>query len=302
MSQDIEARVRRSNLATRDEQLEQLFGEDLSPRLLGHIHALKEGRMPETKPQQRTAETITEKTAVPTLPPSRGGPLRRWPGWVVAAVTAVLILATGGVIILLAGGEDPDAPVATDPSPVEEPVEIEEAVETEAVTEEVAIAVAFMEARNAGDVTGAIALLAEDVTISHTPPIANVEELALFLELEQDIEFQYSPFNCEPGPREGWVTCDFELMTRWQRILGNPPIPGDILFATSDGRISLISHVYPSALDRSWEPWGDFLDAQGVFYDIYREDDTGPRLTREAIELHAHYLDLYEEQVSNRDG
>jgi hypothetical protein len=300
MTLDLEASVRRANLVTRDEQLEQLFGPDLSPRLLGHIHALKEGRMPESKPIQQTGETTTKENGVPTLPPSRGGPPRRRPVWVVAVATAAFVLAAVGILIL-ALGEEPDAPVATVPAPVEEPVETEE---VETVPEEIAVAEAYIEARNAYDAAALGDLLAPGVTFSEV--LTNdAGELEGLIEAERVVGFQYSPFSCEPFSREGWVRCTYLADSRFHQIANAPPTEGEFLFAVTDGLLTLVQNNLPF---EEWgpiafEPFTAWLRAEDpdVYEQLYPADRIFPPLTTEAIELHGQYLDLYEDFVRSQN-
>jgi hypothetical protein len=121
MTPDLETRVRRANPMTRQDQLDQIFGEEASGRLLRDIHHRKVGRMTEaTKERTRT-----------TPPPTR----RRW-GWLIAAATAaVTALLAGSVLIVTAvAGPDSAAPPAG--------------------MEPVAVIDSAYEALNAGDVDG----------------------------------------------------------------------------------------------------------------------------------------------------
>ena len=121
MSVDIEARVRRANPLTHTEQLEQLFGEDASRRLLRDIHHKREGRMSDTTENQqptnvqdRTPAT-RQKTERPT--PSRGPSRKR--GLLVAAAALVVAIIAAGVVIGLVGGSSDEPNVGSlQPGPI----------------------------------------------------------------------------------------------------------------------------------------------------------------------------------------
>jgi len=88
MSVDIESRVKRANLITRDEHLEQLFGDETSNRLLLDILAKKEGRMTDNRPDQQPTLEKAQRTA-PTQPQKRFR--------LGVALAAVLIVVAVGV-------------------------------------------------------------------------------------------------------------------------------------------------------------------------------------------------------------
>ena len=99
MSSDLETRIRRANPMARPDQLEQLYGEDMSSRLLGDIR--KADRMVETT-QERTPRTSVPKSS------------RR--GWLIAAAAAVAVLVAGGLfVIAIPGSETAAPPAGTDP-------------------------------------------------------------------------------------------------------------------------------------------------------------------------------------------
>lgn len=293
MTQDLESRVRRASLVTQDEQLEQLFGENLTTHLLAHVRDLKEGHMPKTRP---FADAKDRKPDVAALPPTRQETPRRRPV-LVAAVTAALLILTVGGVLLLGGGEEPEAPVITEPvepEPVEpEPVEPEPG-ETSAID----LAVAYMEARNAYDAEAISELLADGVIFSEvvTNDPADLERL---MAGEQIGGFQYSPFTCEPFPREGWVSCEYLADSRFQQAVGYPPIEGGFLFATEDGHLTMVQNNWPFAEfeANAHDPWLDWLRSEHP--DVHRQiyDGEFVAVTAETIELLDEYLTLYEDSV-----
>ncbi len=109
MSVDIETRVKRANPFTRDEQLDQVFGEDTLDRFLLDVLAKKEGRMTDNRPdQQPTPEKVQKRTA-PTQPQKRFRPG--------VALAAFLIVVAVGVAFAIVG--NPGSTVAeVEPGPI----------------------------------------------------------------------------------------------------------------------------------------------------------------------------------------
>lgn len=278
MTQDLETRVRRANLVTQDEQLEQLFGEDLASRLLDHVDHLKEGRMPTRKPFARTTDRETD---VAVLPPTQAKIPRRRPVLVAGVLAALLILTVGG-ILLLRSDEEPEAPVITAP------------VETETMD----LAVAYIEARNAYDTETILDLLSDEVVFSEV--LTNdPADIGLILEGDGIGGFQYSPFSCEPFPREGWVSCSYLADSRFQQAVEYPPTEGSFMFAAEDGRLTLVQNFWPyeEFEANAHDPWLAWLRAEDP--DVYEQlyDGTVIAATAETLELLAEYLDRYEDSV-----
>lgn len=107
MSVDVEARVKRANLVTRDEQLVQLFGEDTSSRLLQNIRARTEGQVTETRPDQVFIPDDKTKKTAPTTP------RRNRLGIALAAFLVVVIAGLGWTFFT-------DSDVATTPTGIAE--------------------------------------------------------------------------------------------------------------------------------------------------------------------------------------
>ena len=108
MSVDIETRVKRANPLTRDEQLDQVFGEDTLDRFLLDVLANKEGRMTDTRPDQQPTPEKAQRTA-PTQPRKRFRPG--------VALAAFLIVVAVGVAFAIVG--NPGSTVAeVEPGPI----------------------------------------------------------------------------------------------------------------------------------------------------------------------------------------
>lgn len=308
MSQDLESLVRRADLLALDDQLEELFGDDLSPRLLRLVTDKKEGRMPDTTPSPEKSRGTKLKSSTgdrqvedrPTCPrrSSRPEGQRRWMPALAAAV-AVVTVGVGAFIFL--GGDEP--PPAADA----------EAIMNQAVE----LAEQYVEALNSYDASRARALVAEDVQIN-SPVFMDLEELADVDKLEAAVQhleivgFQYSPFQCDLSFRPAdaradtflWVLCDYEMDSRPQQIVGYPPIAGSFGFGVVGGVITRIDDRFPWAefgpnVDEPFTTWLNANHPDGL--DSVFVATTGvqyPRLTPEALDLLAIYLDEYEASVT----
>jgi hypothetical protein len=116
MNVEAEARVRRANPLTQSDQLEQLFGEDASPRLLRDIHHRRVGRMTESRTNEQP--TGLEPETEPTRRDPVGSRRQRQGGRTrsVAIAAAVVVVIIGTATTILAFGSDGGNGVAT-PSP-----------------------------------------------------------------------------------------------------------------------------------------------------------------------------------------
>ncbi len=207
---------------------------------------------------------------------------RRRPKAVLAAALAVVVLVGGGVVLLLVARQE-SSPVATPPS-----------------ADPVAIAEAYIEARNAYNSAAMLELLADDVEFSESIS-RDVAELALLLEGERMSGFQYSPFACQAMPRDGWVECGYEMDSRFQQIIGYPTIHGTYVFVVEDGQITFVQNPVPSEFNANvFGQWADWLRTEhpGVTERLYQ--DGRPVLSDDVRELHTTYLDLYEDWVKSQ--
>ncbi len=198
MSSDLEPRVRRANPMIRQDQLDQIFGEETSGRLLRDIHHRKVGRMTEaTKERTRTTPTPT--------------PRRR--GWLIAAATAVVTaLLAGSVLIVTAvAGPDSAAPPAG--------------------TEPVAVVDSAYEALNAGDVDGWMAHYTADL-FENPLLVARLHEvLAAAGHRKEMVE----PCRLIGG---GQVECTVRDVNDFQGAAGITITLREVFTVNEDGRIS----------------------------------------------------------------
>lgn len=116
MSFDIEARVRRANPLTQSDQLEQLFGEDASPRLLRDIHDRRVGRMTESRKSEQPTGLEPEPEPTRRDPMELRRRLRGGRGPLIAIAVAVVVVVIGAAAAILALSGDGGNDVAT-PSP-----------------------------------------------------------------------------------------------------------------------------------------------------------------------------------------
>lgn len=218
MSVELEARVRRANLITRDRHLERLYDDDLSHRLLRDIYSKKEGRMSETtdRPEPTTVEDVSpDEEAFRPAPAPRQ---RRNPALVPAIVTAVIAI---GVVVAL---------VARQPALVADtPVEIAEQ---------------FMAALNDHDAAAVRSLLAdEDGMIAEAVPGVAGIEIEQQIEQEEVLGWTYQIEACvdqtpENESTQSVVTCTYSITDDITRAIGNEPYEGSRYeFVVVDGKI-----------------------------------------------------------------
>lgn len=283
MSSEVEARVRRANLLTRDDQLDQLFGEDLSHRLLGRMETLEEGRMTDTTDEQyrgtepriemRSNGDSGQRAAAPRS--TRPSPRRLVP----AALVAAVLLVAAPVGMFLADGE---------PTPVE-------------------IAEDYIGARNAYDADHARALVAEDFTTTEPPDgFRDAEGMEPAFQQHEAYGFHYENVDCSVTDEvDGsvWVECGYLWTTELHRITNHEATPESLTFVIEDG---LIQRVLRSQGDisRLWDQWLEFLrsedpDFRSVVIQSLRNE---PEMTRKAVEGMPEHLALFREWVENQEG
>jgi hypothetical protein len=220
VSVELETRVRRANLVSRDQQLDALYGNDLSHRLLRDVYSKKEGRMSEItdRPSQGTVEDVPadEKAFRPTPAPHKG----RNPAFVPAILTAVIAI---GVIVAL---------VARQPTPVvaQTPVQIAEA---------------FMMALNDHDADAVLALMADSAPI---PEGDSEAEFRGELRMEEFQGWSYDSDVCIDTSTESQirVVCPYAITNELTRVLGTGPYDmNSYSFVIEDGEITSTSQTEP---------------------------------------------------------
>jgi hypothetical protein len=220
MSFDVETRVRRANLVSRHRQLDRLYGNDLSHRLLRDVYSKKEGRMSEMtdRPDQGavTDAPTDEKAFRPTPAPRR----RRSPAYVPAILTAVIAI---GVIVALAARQP--APVAA-----ETPVEIAEA---------------FLAALNDHDADAMLSLLGDHYVFGEG---SNEKLLRGEIAQESVLGWTYHFEGCVDEGAVGdnaRVSCDYAFSNDITRATGTGPYGGStyVFSIDRDGEIRLADNT-----------------------------------------------------------
>lgn len=278
MIDEIEARVRRANLVAHDEQLDQLFGRDLSDRLLSLVQQKKEGRMTDTSKQR----PIEKEAAIepPLGSKSQPDPTRRVRPRVALAAflgggLAVIVTA---IVLLFAFDRTED--VAAPPADM---------------------AREFVEARSRWDADGMQSLLAPDAvflgdlvdTGETLPPLADFERATGWTYIvDQCIETTGEPFPL--------VSCAYSWENDWSRALGVGPFGGsEFRFVFEDGRITEVTNNFNlRGLPRGWDPFVDWLEQahpEDVPVMIDESFALGPipYLTPESIALWEIYTDEF---------
>jgi hypothetical protein len=292
----VETRVRQANLVTREPQLDQLFGADLSARLLEEIRHRLAGTAshpavgdPVTEIEnfentKRRSDQMDTTTTVDTKSPSPAPP-RRWMPALVAA-TAVFVLGVPAVLLLGGspfGGSSPTA---------------------------VEIAEAYIEARNAYDSDRARELVAQGFVTTEPPDaFSGLEQIELAFQTHGAYGIQYTQGECRADantvPTMDVVRCEYQFSSELHRIAELPPQPVSFTFVIEDGRITSV--VAGSHLGRFWDRFvDDFLQAEGHHEFLTQVelavDSLDPDATRAVVEGMPHYLDLYRAWTAERRG
>jgi len=269
MSVDIESRVKRANLITRDEQLEQLFGDETSNRFLLEILAKKEGRMTDIRPdQQTTSEKVPTEGTTSETPRLRLG--------VALAAFAVVIAAGIGFVLVR------DSNTAASSSPVE-------------------VGESYINAADEWDSEAALALLAPGAVMTSGLAESPTDIPALF-DFYRANDWRWMVSECQQTnvgePAE--VKCTLTHQNAWMRALGVDPRPGGSYeFVITDGEIE---EVGPGFIP--FPEWDRFIGWLATNHGtdllvLVPDGCCTPSLTPEAIVLWEQYT---KEFVAEQDG
>jgi hypothetical protein len=254
MTVELESRVRRANLVSRDQHLERLYGDDLSHRLLRDVYSKKEGRMSEMtdRPEQVTVGEGDEGATVDLAP--RRAPSRRSPALVPAVLTAVIAI---GVIVAL---------VARQPAPVvaQTPTQIAEA---------------FMAALNEHDVDAAFALVGENAVLDGDAE----DEMRGQIRMEELQGWTYRVEPCVEAPTpsgRSQVDCSYSHTSDLTRALGTGPYDENVYqFVIVDGEIISTNNLLPPTLfEETYVPFFQWVvenrpEAGDMFYHYSDEEN-----------------------------
>ena len=111
MSVDIESRMKRANPISRDEELDQIFGDNTLDRFFNEVVDHKEGRMTDIRPdQQQTPEELDTE-------PTQTQPAKRLRRFSIGLAALIAVIAVGAVFMFTGDTESPvasNAPVEAD--------------------------------------------------------------------------------------------------------------------------------------------------------------------------------------------
>jgi hypothetical protein len=263
MSVELEARVRRANLISRDRHLERLYDDDLSHRLLRDIYSKKEGRMSDTKdrPEPTTVEEVQpDEEAFRSAPAPRQ---QRSPAFVPAILTAVI--AIGVIVVLVARDQTPD--VAGTP---------------------VGIAEAFMAAMNEHDPVAVRSLLADDeAMVGEVAGVEGVTGAGIEQQLEQEevLGWTYHVEGCldlaNPNNTASEVRCNYAFSNHLTRAIGAGPYEGSFYeLLIADGKIRFVNNEeYDDAFhEEAISAFGGWLEANhpeanDIYYEYFDEEN-----------------------------
>ena len=216
MSVELEARVRRANLITRDRHLERLFDDELSRRLLRDVYSIKEGRMTEItdRPNPTTVEGVhgTEDAFRPRTPSRQV----RYPALAPVILTAVIAI---GVIVAVYARE-------LAPDMADTPVEIADQ---------------FVAALSDYDVDTVVSLFADDVAFLTWPDTA--ENFPAYMEYKRVMGTTHEFDACfEFGSQ---VRCPYAISDSITRAVGTEPGTGNFYaFIIEDGKITNVNNMF----------------------------------------------------------
>ena len=291
MTLDIETRVRRANPLITAEQLQQLFGDDASARLLRDIHHKREGRMTETTENRPpTTEEGSATIAAGSQRPSGSrdasertarsgtpGVRRRFrPGTVVAAFS--LVIAAGIALAFLVGNSDSESAGPVD------------------------VARSFIEARDAWDAETTVGLFAPAATVSDLE-VGSVGDYAAQYEWYRAVEWRWEAGECVETPRglTSEVSCAYTHHNAWMDATGAEPGSGSFEFLISQSKITELSISFTTF--PAWDQFRAWVDANhpedlSVMY----ESGGGfqpPRYTPESMALWEQYTSEFVASVTS---
>jgi hypothetical protein len=175
----------------------------------------------------------------------------------------------------------------------------------ETIAEAMAIAEAYLEARNAYDVDRAKELVSDDFrTIEPPDGFRDVDTMELAFAQHQAYGFHYAEVDCadqNATPERVEVACQFLWTTELHRIGDHPPTPETFTIHVEDGRItSIAGRRVPADGVRWWNPFVGFLALEHPeFRDVVmRALDLDPEPTSRLLEQLPEYLELYEESIT----
>jgi hypothetical protein len=226
---------------------------------------------------------------------------------------ATLVLLLGACGEPETNEDEEEATIAAPPGEVAagphdtESEESEESGDVQALEEAVALASAYMEARNAYDVEGARQLVADEFRTDEPPDgYSNLATMEPAFELHQAFGFRFSEVECVP--RQGTVTrlvvvCDYLLSTETHRIGGYAPSPAELRVYVKDGRIFEVLRGSETGAD-SWGPFEMFVrEHDPAFRQVMDQGlQLEPEAHRELVERLPEVFQRYEQWLDEQEN
>jgi hypothetical protein len=282
MTTEVEARLEAANPLPREQVLDQLYGPDMTRRLLFDIRAKREGRMTDTTDRRQPDTPQANEGDMAKLVPQPAASSRARTGWIVAAA-AIVVLAVGIVAALvMLNTRNPD--VAGQPDPV-------------------TVAGQFASAYAIGDVEQAATYLGADADPSI---LSGGDSDPLEKQFEEARRSKNLLGSCEevgPDPRGTMVECDYTYHDFRSDEIGRGPFGAGSTYRVyiKDGAVADFEDQHmdeafnnPNGFSRQvWEPFAEWVgqnhpDAVDILYDPY---PAGWRITQESVPLWDQYLD-----------
>jgi len=280
MDPTTERRIADANLINSSDQLDDIFGDDLSRRLLEEVQARKEGRMNDRSEHRvvpNEASEVLEQQ--PGSDQSRGRGGRR--GLVPALAGAAIVIAAFGIFLFRSEGRDL---ASLTPSEVVQ---------------------GYVEARNAHDGTAMESFLADEVAI-FGDLVKSKEDLSLLADYERAVGWQFDLSECdETRGQVVVVVCPYSWISEASEALGNGYMAGSsfTIEVTEEGITELTNdfmyggYVPVEAAVLEWleethpEELATMVDTEAPL-------GTPPRMTEESIVLWDRYTEEFVSSIT----
>lgn len=245
--------------------------------------------------------------------------------WLLAAAIGGLTLAAIGVftVLQMQPSQDVVAPTTepTDLDPATEPTDLGPELDAARIADAVALAEAYIDARNAYDSARARELVADDLSTSEYPDgWQSTTNIELAFEFHRAYGFEHLEVDCTPEgdtaenqtPDPIKVRCDYLWDSELHRTGNFPPSPTSVTITVEDGQITRVARgpvrtdELPASARTQLEFWNRFVTFVAIedadFSDVvHRSLQLEPEATQELIERLPEYFERYEEWVEAQE-
>jgi len=278
MDPTTEKRIADANLINSSDQLDGIFGDNLSRRLLEEVQARKEGRM--TDGSERRV-VPNEGSDVLERQPRSSQSGQRWVrrGLVPALAGAAIVIAAFAVFLFRSDGQDL---ASLTPSEVVQ---------------------GYVDARNAHDAAAMGSFLADEVAILGDL-VKNKDDMSLLADYERAVGWQFDLGDCDEA-RDQVVVCPYSWISDASQALGNGYMAGSsfrievneevIVELTNDFNYDQYIPVEVAVLEWLGETHPEEL---ATMVDREAPLGTPPRMTEQSILLWDRYTDEFVRSIT----